>query len=211
MAMPDGVFSSQAIPTTFVGGRVGRVQKDLDFEYGPIAIQDPSKGSQYQIWRASLQNGLIYLSAPNTLEYVYLDLPNITEFSFTFDQNANIIFTYVQDGVVKLRWWDTSIGAYTITEFQGDNITPRITLDDKREMQRGISDVVLFYVKAIRNAAGNITDGALCKRVQRERYLIENVVATEVTDGIIKCGMLNNWRLGVQLKQLQPPKWVGKL
>lgn len=211
MAMPDGVFSSQAIPTTFVGGRVGRVQKDSDFEYGGVALQDPSRGLQYQVWRSVLRNGFIYLSAPNTPEYVYLDLPNVTEFSFTFDQNANIIFTYVQNDVVKLRWWDTSLGAYTVSEFQGDKITPRITLDDKRELQRGISDVILFYVKPIRNGAGDIIDGSLCKRVQRERYLIEHVVATEVTDGIIKCGMLNNWRLGVQLKQLQPPKWVGQL
>ena len=48
--------------------------------------------------------------------------------------------------------------------FSGDVITPRITLDDKRDMQRGISDVLLFYVKPIRNAQGAQTWGDLYMR-----------------------------------------------
>ena len=201
MALPDLVFATQSIPAVFIGGRAFPVQKHIDYEWGPIAISDPSKGSMYQIWRARMENDYVYLSAPNVPEFVLLDLPNVTEISFTFDQNGRHIFVYVQDSIVKMHWYDTALGDYTTTTYEGDLVTPRITLDDKREMQRGISDVVLFYVKPVRNAQNDIIDGALYMRMQRDRYLIEYQMATSLTGGIVKCGMMNNWRLGVQLEQ----------
>lgn len=201
MALPDLVFSTQSDPAVFIGGRAFPVQKHIDYEWGPIAISDPSKGSMYQIWRARMENNFVYLSAPNTPEFVLLDLPNVTEISFTFDQNGRHIFVYVQADVVKMHWYDTALGDYTTTTYAGDMITPRIALDDKRKMQRGISDVVLFYVKPVRNEQNEIIDGALYMRMQRDRYLIEYPMATSLTGGIVKCGMMNNWRLGVQLEQ----------
>ena len=201
MALPDLVFATQSIPAVFIGGRAFPVQKHIDYEWGPIAISDPSRGSMYQIWRARMENNFVYLSAPNVPEFVLLDLPNVTEISFTFDQNGRHIFVYVQAGVVKMHWYDTALGDYTTTTYAGDLVTPRITLDDKREMQRGISDVVLFYVKPVRNEQNEIIEGALYMRMQRDRYLIEYPMATSLTGGIVKCGMMNNWRLGVQLEQ----------
>lgn len=204
MALPDLVFASQSIPATFIGGRAFPVQKHIDYEWGPIAISDPSKGSMYQIWRARMENNYVYLSAPNVPEFVLLDLPDVTEISFTFDQNGRHIFVYVQAGVTKMHWYDSSVSEYVTTVFSGDVITPRITLDDKRDMQRGISDVVLFYVKPIRNAQGVQIEGDLYMRMQRDRYGIEYHMATQLTGGIVKCGMMSNWRLGVQLEQYQP-------
>lgn len=204
MALPDLVFATQSIPATFIGGRAFPVQKHIDYEWGPIAISDPSKGGMYQIWRARMENNFVYLSAPNVPEFVLLDLPGVTEISFTFDQNGRHIFVYVQADVVKMHWYDTALGDYTTTTYEGDLVTPRITLDDKREMQRGISDVVLFYVKPVRNEQGTITAGTLYMRMQRDRYLIEYPMATSLTGGIVKCGMMNNWRLGVQLEQYSP-------
>ena len=192
MALPDLVFASQSLPAVFVGGRAFPVQKHIDYELGPIAIQDPSKGSQYQIWRARMENNYVYLSAPNVAEFVLLDLPKVTEISFTFDQNGRHIFAYVQDGVSWLRWYDTSVADYVTTVING--ITPRVTLDDKREMQRSVSDILVFYAR----------DNSLFMRMQRDRYGVEYHLATNVTDGIVKCGMMNNWRVGVQLAQYNP-------
>lgn len=209
MALPDVVFSTQSIPATFIGGRAFPVQKHIDYEWGPIAISDPSRGSMYQIWRARMENNFVYLSAPNTSEFVLLDLPNVTEISFTFDQNGRHIFVYVQAGVVKMHWYDTAVGDYTTTVFSGDIISPRIALDDKREMQRGVSDIVLFYVKPVRDTKGVQVNGSIFMRTQRDRYLTELQMATDVTGGIVKCGMMNNWRLGVQLEQYTAPTWVA--
>lgn len=189
MAFPDLVLSTIPMPAQFIGGRAFAVQKHIDFEWGPIAIQDPSKGSMYQIWRARMENDYVYLSAPNVAEFVLLDLPGVTEISFTFDQNARHIFAYVQSGVSYLRWYDTSVAAYVTTVIDG--ITPRVTLDDKRELQRSASDVLVFYVRA----------GALYMRMQRDRYGIEYHLANAVVNGLVKCGMMRNWRVGVQLDQ----------
>ena len=192
--IPDMVLSTQSAPATFVGGRSFPVQKHIDYEYGPIATQDASKGSMHQIWRARMENQFVYLSAPNVAEFILLDLPGVTEISFTFDQNANVIFAYVQDGLAKLYWFDASIGDYVTTVFGADVLTPRITLDDKRLTQRSVSDVLLFYQR----------DSKLMMRMQRERFSIEHALASGVTDGVVKCGMMRNLRVGVQLAQYQP-------
>lgn len=192
--LPHLVLSTSSVPAAFVGGRAFPVQKHIDYEYGPIAIQDPSKGSMHQIWRARMENQYVYLSAPNTAEFVLLDLPKVTEISFTFDQNARHIFVYVQDGIAKMRWYDTDAASYITTVFGADVITPRITLDDKRDSQRGVSDVLLFYQR----------DSKLMMRMQRDRYGIEYALASNVTDGVVKCGMMRNLRVGVQLAQYHP-------
>ncbi|HRN97595.1 MAG TPA: hypothetical protein PLZ58_04075 [Candidatus Saccharibacteria bacterium] len=190
--IPELVLSSESRPAVFAGGRAFPVQKHIDYELGPIAIQDPSRGSQHQIWRARMENQFVYLSAPNVAEFVLLDLPKVTEISFTFDQNARHIFAYVQDGVSWLRWYDSSVSQYVTTPING--ITPRVTLDDKRDLQRAISDVLVFYAR----------DNSLFMRMQRDRYGVEYHLATNVTDGIVKCGMMRNLRVGVQLAQYQP-------
>lgn len=200
MAMPNMVFSTKSDPAVFIGGRAYPVQKHIDYEWGGIAISDPSRGLMYQIWRARMENNYVYLSAPNTPEFVLLDLPKVTEISFTFDQNSRHIFVYVQDGVTKMHWFDTSVGEYVTTTLGSNIITPRISLDDKRESQLGVSDVLLFYQKG----------KSLYMRVQRERYLIEHLMATNVTDGVVKVGMMNNWRVGVQLAQYHPPTIVKR-
>lgn len=192
--IPDMVLSTASMPAVFVGGRAFPVQKHIDYELGPIAIQDASRGVDYQMWRTRMQNDYVYLSAPNVQEFVLLDLPEITEISFTFDQNANVIFAYVQDGIAKLYWFDASVGDYVTTVFGADVLTPRITLDDKRLTQRSVSDVLLFYQR----------DSKLMMRMQRERFSIEHALASGVTDGVVKCGMMRNLRVGVQLAQYNP-------
>lgn len=192
--LPELILSDQPVPAQFSGGRAFPVQKHIDYEYGPIAIQDASKGSMHQIWRARMENQFVYLSAPNVAEFILLDLPGVTEISFTFDQNAQVCFAYVQDGVAKFWWFDTTVGGYVTTVFPDGVITPRVTLDDKRITQRAASDVLLFYT------SGN----SLFMRMQRDRYEVEYHLATNVTDGIVKCGMMRNLRVGVQLAQYHP-------
>ena len=46
-------------------------------------------------------------------------------------------------------------------------------------------------------------------RMQRDRYGIEYHMATELVGVIVKCGMMNNWRVGVQLDQYHEPTRVS--
>lgn len=192
--IPYMVLSTINDTASFIGGRAFPVQKHIDYELGGIGIKDSSKGSEYQVWRARMENQYVYLSAPNTPEFILLDLPNVTEISFTFDQLMSPTFAYVQAGVAKLYWFDSSINDYKTTVFGADVITPRVTLDDKREMQTGASDVLLFYQR----------EQKLMMRMQRERFEFEHHLANGVTDGLVKCGMMRNWRVGIQLAQYNP-------
>jgi hypothetical protein len=95
-------------------------------------------------------------------EFVAFSAPGITEFSFSFDQNMRLAIAFVQDGVAKLRWFDSVPGQTVITEYPSA-ITPRVVLDDKRFTQTSASDIIFAYMR----------NGDLYYRQQRDRFQTE--------------------------------------
>lgn len=190
--MPGGVLSTHPAPARFFGARALAITKTIDYEDGGIAIQDPSEGLLYQRWRARLFDpgepfSKVMLSAPNTPEFVLLELPGLTEISVSFDQNMRPVIVFVQGGVAKLRWFDPVAGEQTITEIGSGVVTPRVSYDDKRFLATSgyqVSDVILAYVR----------DGNLYTRIQRERFTIEHMLATGVKP-LVKIGMSRALRL----------------
>jgi len=182
--MPDNVLSTVPINAAFSGARALPVTRTVDYEDGGIAIQDPSKGSQYQRWRGRLLGDDIILDAPEVEAFAVFSGPDITEISFTFDQNMRPAIAYLQAGVSKLWWFDSVAGAQVITEYPGA-ITPRVVLDDKRFTQTSNSDVILGYVR----------DGALYYRRQRDRFTIERLLDAGPHVGLIKIGFNVQLRL----------------
>ena len=192
--LPQLLLSQEANKAMFLGGRAFPVQKRRDYELGAAGIGDVSKGNTFQIWRARIDKNHVYLGAPTVEESILLDLPKVSEISFSFDQNANPIFAYVQDGVAKLHWFDASIGKYTLTVLGSDVNTPKVTLDAKRLYQSAVSDVLVFYERL----------GGLYMRMQRERFNKEHHLANGLTGGIVRCGMMRNLRVGIELAQSTP-------
>lgn len=184
MALPDDVLSTTPVNAAFSGARALPVTRTVDYEEGGIAIQDPSRGSQYQRWRGRLLGENIILDAPEVEPFVALSGPDITEISFTFDQNMRPAIAYVQAGVAKLWWFDTVAGEQVVTEYPGA-ITPRVILDDKRFTQTSNSDVIMGYVR----------DGALYYRQQRDRFTIERLLDAGPHVGLIKIGFNVQLRL----------------
>lgn len=186
--MPGNSLSSRAVSSRFAGARALSITKLLDYEDGGIAIQDPSKGLLYQRWRTRLILDKVWVDAPNTEEFVMFEAPGLTEISLTFDQNMRPALAYVQDGVAKIWWYDSGASAMVITVVGAQATTPRITLDDKRVIATGSNqsnDIILAYVR----------DGQLCVRQQRERFLVERVLASGITTGLIKVGLNRQLRL----------------
>lgn len=184
MALPDDVLSTTPVNAAFIGARALPVTRTVDYEDGGIAVQDPSRGSQYQRWRGRLLGENIILDAPEVESFVALSGPDITEISFTFDQNMRPAIAYVQSGVAKLWWFDTVAGEQVVTEYPGA-ITPRVILDDKRFTQTLNSDVILGYVR----------DGALYYRQQRDRFTIERLLDAGPHVGLVKIGFNVQLRL----------------
>lgn len=201
MAIPQNLFSSKILEAPYIGGRALPVRDITDYETGGVAVNDPSEGLQYQIWRARIleNNSIIVLDAENIPEFTIIQGANITEVSLTFDSNMNPAIAYVEDGLPKFYWFDTLAGMQVTTDYPGI-VTPRVSLDDKRPMQSAIRDVIFTYIR----------DGQVYYRQQRDRYTIEydptENLSPEIRDeyramvaaspGIIKCGMMRNLRFG---------------
>ncbi|WP_444942704.1 hypothetical protein ACJJIK_10635 [Microbulbifer sp. ZKSA006] len=190
--LPENTLSSEPISSAFLGGAALPVRDITDYETGGIAIQDTSEGLQYQIWRARILNDGtdIVLDADQVDEFTIISATEITEVSLSFDQNMNPVIAYVEGGTAKLYWYDTSVAEQVTTEWPGI-ITPRVTLDDKRQLQSAISDVIFAYLK----------DGHLYYRQQRDRFEAEYLLQADVdSDGLIKIGMNRQHRLQFLLK-----------
>lgn len=143
----------------------------IDYEYGGIALQDPSKGLRYQIWCGWWdENDLTaYLADDdgNGTPVPIFTESNVIEFAFTFDQNMRWAAAVRTVGdTLKFRWYDTAAEAYVITTYTGIS-SVRLALDDKRDMQVqfGVTDMILTYV----------TGGQVCWRIQRDRFLTQYV------------------------------------
>ena len=190
--MPDNEKSTVSVVANFEGGRGKPTSGVIDYELGGIAINDPSKGLDYQIWRSRKIQDRILLDNPDISEpIIILDLPNVTEFSFTFDQNMRVTIAYVQKGTSYIKWYDTQAGEMVTTTI-GKVKTPRVSLDDKRTIARVDSDVILAYVK---------NDNKIYYRYQRDRYGVEYKLSDiDASAGLVKIGMMNNYRFGFMIR-----------
>jgi hypothetical protein len=184
------------LSTNYVPGRFlvpdGRVSDDFtDYEMGPIAVQDPS-----EIWE------MVY--DPDTDDFILTDqdgagtpqtvlnVADVTQIAFTFDQNGNLFITYVQLGQAYFYWWDPTAGppAYVTVALEAGATSPRCGLDDKRPLELADSDIILTY----------ILSGDLIARYERERYDTAHILDTDIGVGAIsRFGMATSNRV----------QWIG--
>ena len=203
MSLPNDVLSTIPKEGSFVGSRALDAPTLIDYEDGGIDLQNATNGLRFQAWKASVENDSIYLEAPTVPKLLVYLGEDITELSFTFDQNMNYCLCFVEGGVAKLRWYDSSIQAMTTTVLPYGVKTPKVTLDDKRVYQSPISDIVLAYIR----------DGMLRVCYQRERFSIEHDITLNVpepqrteyrreiaeAEGLVKIGMNSQSRLQFML------------
>jgi len=167
----------------------------IDYELGGIGLQDSSQGLRVQTWRCWFERdaGAVMVEAPNTPSAKIFDQTQITWLSFCFDQNMRWCAVYtVADGQSYLRWYDSLAGDYAITALQAGVISPFLSLDDKRQYQTGLSDIVLAYIQ----------NQSVIIRVQRERFQTAHVWAEDLPkDWIIRnFGMSNKLRLQMEIR-----------
>lgn len=141
------------------------------WELGGIALSDTSEPMQYY-WYGYVKGKGIYLQRSGAEPVAVLAFAgDVTEMSFSFDQNMRPTIAYVENGVAKLYWYDSSVAKNVLTLYP--NITnPRLSLDDKRKFNIGNSDIIFAYVS---------DHNRLCYRLQRERYSAEHVLLTDTT------------------------------
>lgn len=161
-----------------------------DWEMGGIALNDPSQGLDYQLWKYTLvidpltEHGQVFVQAPSVPPTLMFEGDFISEIAGAFDQNMNPMVAYQQSGVPKIWWWDPTVPGMVHTTLSGACIDLRVTLDDKRQFNVADSDIVLSYVR----------DGSLYFRLQRDRYSIEYLLEEGVLR-LVYSAMNTQWRL----------------
>lgn len=191
---PEGSPSSNYVRGTFLAPDDADRSLLLDYERGGIHLNDPSEGLSFQTWKMwyDADNSQIKLATlTNTDETVILTSSQITELSFTFDQNMRLAMVYVENTIAKFRWFDPIQNAIVTDVLQGAT-SPMIALDEKRNRQLTDSDIVLGYVR----------DGSLYYRLQRERFAVEHLLSAlpPGVSRIMNLGMSSQNRVQVLVK-----------
>lgn len=175
-------LSSTLLDSTFLFPRNITRLPLQSYEHGGIGIQDPSAGLRAKVWISSVaDDDVITLSAPGVTPAAILTVPELEQIDFTFDQNMNPFIAYqLADGTAEYYWYDSTVADFTITTLPAGSSDPRCSLDDKRPLQSGNSDVILAYMRA----------GSLFARCQRDRYLVEyELIDGQGSRGLIQIGM----------------------
>lgn len=164
MAMPANTLSSLPAYSAFLAPD-DRVRASLlvDYEMGGVDIGDPSQGLQVKAWEARVDSDNIQVRPDGAGAWTTVTSDvGITEMALAFDQNMRPTVAYVAGGVAKMYWYDATAASYVTTTYPGA-ASPVVTMDDKRPMQVGLNDVLLFYLQG----------GRVKHRRQRDRFTIE--------------------------------------
>lgn len=187
--IPDGVLSDTPVVAPFLEQVNRRSLPLIDFERGGVAIGDTSSGLRALLWTAEYTGGSVMLSSDTHPASVLFTRAGITQISLAFSQNMAPAIAFV-DGDGSWLWWeDAALGGYTFVALPGAT-TPRICLDEKREPLLNTSDIILAYIK----------DNDLCYRQQRDRFLVEYVLAEDVDAELVAIGLNTANRLQFRMR-----------
>lgn len=198
--LPDNTLSTQLVKGNFNYPDNLASASVEDYETGGIALSDTSEPMSYQVWRGwydSVDSKVRVKALTTGIVYELFTEAAVQEFSFCFDQNMRwCAVTRTEDRTARLRWYDAATAGYVISGYS-DVESVKLALDDKRKQQiaGGVTDIIFTYLK---------TNGNLCWRVQRERFLTEHVGRTGLIPSlrITNFGMTNKhrmqWRLSIR-------------
>src|SRR5690606_2928119 len=138
LMIPEGRKSTTAVVGSWLNPMSHRAIESS--HWGPIALNDPSKGLLARLWVARLtgdnRNEVAVSTqgvAPVTL---FVRGQEIKQLSLAFDQNGQPYVSFVEeDDTAWLWWYDTIAATMVFTQLAAGVRTPRITLDDARQSQ----------------------------------------------------------------------------
>lgn len=191
--IPFNEISNPSIPGTFSYPVKTAMPDDVQqgWEWGGVALTDPSMGLYYQLWHCILEIdedtniGYVYVEAPTVPRTLLFSGLGITAVDIAFDQNMHPFVAYKQLGQWIFWWWDPTVNEQVHTTLPNSRDL-RCCLDDHRSFAVSTSDILLCYI--------NDSD-ELCVRYQRDRYSIENVLETAIPENLVYVGMNSQWRV----------------
>ena len=161
------------------------------YEWGGIDITDTSQGFAAALWVLQYISGELHLGKVNTPLVPVLTVgAGVVKVALAFDANMRPAYAWqIGEDTCVLRYYDTALADFTEITFTGI-YSPCLTLDDSRTQSSSISDIIFAYLK------GN----QLCYRQQRDRFLIEYVLAEVTQHFLMRVGMNKSHRLQFMLR-----------
>lgn len=174
--MPDNSLSSTPQPAPLLFPKNLPTVGLEAFEMGGVALNDPSQGLRVKPWRAFADEfGDVFVESDDDPPVFQFSAPGISTISLTFDHNMEPFVAFTQPSGAKFYWFDTLDSQHKITDLPAGSSWPRASLDDKRRISVGTSDIILAYIR----------DGNLYFRQQRDRYLIEYILYPDLNIDVI--------------------------
>lgn len=177
--LPNNTLSSEPIRSSFTEQQNRRTLPLIDYEMGGVAVNDASGGLLYRLWQAELVGDTVMLSSEGIAAVPLFTRSGITQIGLAFDQNMRPFVCFVQNGQARYWWFDTEAGAPVFTDLPVDAVTPRAAIDEKRAVYINNSDIILAYMRGTN----------LCYRQQRDRFLTERILASDVHGTLTAIGM----------------------
>jgi hypothetical protein len=197
MSIPDDKLSVDPLPGIWLSPDELFHLPIEDYEAGPLAIGDTSKGLHHQIWKLTYDGGtgdLIVTPEVTLTPVTIITVANVTQCTFAFDQNGDVTIAYTVGGVAFMYWYDTDEPAWVTTQLADGVTNPTVCLDDKRTTQTNSSDILLLYT--IEETPGVFT---LYSREQRDRFTDETLLKVGTRQYIRKLGMHKELRVQIGL------------
>lgn len=200
--LPDNKESLRPIAGDFLHpDNIIPLELTEDYELGGIAIQNPSQGLQYQVWKcawnADTHRVTLYPELVGDPVDI-LEMVDIRELSFSFDQNMRWVLAVLHtNGEFFLHWYDTQVEDYVATRIDGIG-TFKVSHDDKRQLhlRQGESDVILTYIQL----------NKLYVRNQRDRYGIAHLINPDIPANVYisNFGMSTRGRMQWRMRPRRP-------
>lgn len=203
MAIPEGRMSTTVVEKGFLPPEGNVFRALTSYEIGPTAIEDTTMGLIFQDWTLTWDVGtgdFIATPADVGIPVVVHNVADVVTCNFTFDQAGRIIIAYTTSISSYLWWYDTVLGQTTTKDLGVTSLTPTILLDDKRDTQNVVNDMLLWYTE---DEGGGTYELFMLR--QRDRFLTVYSMLTGLQYGFIhNTGMSNGLRVQMILKAYAP-------
>lgn len=182
--------SEKVLRGSYVEQQNRSAQPLIDYERGGLVLGQATANLTAALWTAQYIEGRVEVFREGVLPVTIFSEPGITQIALAFDQAMQPHIAYMVGGVCKFFYYDTLQNGMRTMEIPGAT-SPRLCLDEKRSLFSGQADIILSYKKG--------TD--LVVRVQRERYGVEYVLASNLPGELLTVGLNSVNRLQWNLRR----------
>ena len=169
--IPEGSIKVRTNVVRMLIPDVDKISGLTDSEWGGTDVKNTDHGFLVHIWTVSVNDdGQVRLYRGQEFHSILWVQEGIADIALTFDQTMNPMLAWrTVDNDLFLRSFDAFTQSFIVTPF-GKGKCPRLSLDDKRPIAIGISDIIFAYIQ----------DNELCYRQQREAFLVKHVIVSDL-------------------------------